>query len=700
MTAKKSVSARARKDVRPLAERVSWWALLTAVAAVPLAMSNVTWMGPNALPFTSDQFWLVKLVVLELCVAVSLGAWAVWQFQEGKLVVRHSIVDWIVLAFLGWMSLATITALDRTSAFFGLYLRNEGLVTFLLYGLVYFLALQLCDGPGRVRAISRALLASAAVIAAYALLQRLGADPLRWIQGQRPESARVFSTFGNVDMLGGFLVFPLAVGPALALVEERSWLKVGAWLVTALVAAVWLVTLVRSAWIGGALALVLLAVSAWRIRPAWSRIDLGAAIGAGVVVLGGFVLASMPGAQGLSLPERLRSLGAPGEGSIGSRLLIWRGALAAIGQRPLLGSGPDSFDYAFRPHQSVELLRIHGRQNIADNAHSYPLQLAVAAGVPGALLGVGAFVTALSISAKTAFAGKGGAQRILVAGWWAACAGFMAHLLFAVSIPGSTFLLWIGLSIVLAPSAASVDVGARWRIPVTVAAATVTLLAGYLGIATLAADHAALRAGVAPDAATALAQADSAVSSAPWELEYRFQRASLITQIALTKMQTFQRSGVQGEALAQQAGISGAVEARSDLVARNPWVYKNWVNLALLYNAAAPALGQAGYQQAETAARRAITLSPDGPFAHLQLAQALAGLGKKDEAISEAAKALDVDPAYVQASLFLGDLYRQGGDLANARQVFEDALAHRPAGDASQDYVTVQSALQSLGAAK
>ena len=61
------------------------------------------------------------------------------------------------------------------------------------------------------------------MVSAYGVIQFLGLDFLQW--GQLPfEPNRAFSTYGNPDLLGGFIV--LALPLALALVfaaEDLKW---------------------------------------------------------------------------------------------------------------------------------------------------------------------------------------------------------------------------------------------------------------------------------------------------------------------------------------------------------------------------------------------------------------------------------------------------------------------------------------------
>ena len=88
--------------------------------------------------------------------------------------------------------------------------------------------LQYADRPARVLTLARALFWSSVVVAGYGVLQYVGWDPVRWGVSSF-EANRAFSTFGNPDLLGGFLVFSVPVALALALAERRTWHRLVYW---------------------------------------------------------------------------------------------------------------------------------------------------------------------------------------------------------------------------------------------------------------------------------------------------------------------------------------------------------------------------------------------------------------------------------------------------------------------------------------
>ena len=86
----------------------------------------------------------------------------------------------------------------------------------------------------------------------YGSCSGTGLDPIQW--GQLPfEARRPFSTYGNPDLLGGFLMFSLPIALALALSEDDTIWRVVYWVgFLAHGRACWIVAFVRGAWIGGA----------------------------------------------------------------------------------------------------------------------------------------------------------------------------------------------------------------------------------------------------------------------------------------------------------------------------------------------------------------------------------------------------------------------------------------------------------------
>ena len=252
------------------AHQVSWWALLAMVFLVPIATSNFTIFGADH-SFTDEVFEIVKVSVLRIFTCIALGAWA-WDTLRRGGRIRHTPLDWLVIAFVVWVAISTATSVHWPTALLGKPSRYEGLLSFVNYAVIYFLVLQLADHSLRVRRLAQSLFWSSMLVAGFGLLQYLGVTFSGWVPVGF-EANRAFSTYGNPNFLGGFLIFSVAIALGLALLEQRRLWRLLYWAGFGLNGLALVATFTRGAWIGGVVSLVLLSVIAWRQRTAMRRID-------------------------------------------------------------------------------------------------------------------------------------------------------------------------------------------------------------------------------------------------------------------------------------------------------------------------------------------------------------------------------------------------------------------------------------------
>ena len=661
--------------------RVSWWALLAMIFVVPIATSNFTLLGfQNS--FTADAFEIVKVSAERILGLVALGAWA-WDMLRRGGRMRHTPVDWLVLAFLAWVALTTATSTHWPTAFLGRPQRYEGLIAFLNYAVVYFLVLQFADHASRVRRLAQSLFWASVVVAGFGLLQFLGVKFAGW-QPLGFEPSRAFSTYGNPDFLGGFLIFSTTVALGLALLEQRVFWRMVYWVGFGLNGVALIATFTRGAWIGGFVSLALLGVAAWRQRATIRRIDwvpAGVSIALGMVIIWRSLSSS---SEVLNFGKRLVSIFQFGSGSGQTRTQIWQAALESIKDRPVVGWGPDTFRLVFTKFKPVEYVRIKGGSSGADNAHDYLLQLASGTGIPGALMFCGIFAWAGVRSFATVFKRSGDPTRIILAAFWAGSAGYLVHLLFGISVTGATFLLWIALALVLVPTARLVQVkAARWG---TVAAVVVIALVG-LGIAYqgvyLAADGAYMRAKTASSPAERTAGALRAAELNPLNPEYRLGVGLAYLGEMRASLQAGAQAQANGEDTTQYAeavkeSFASAESAFKDAIAFIPGEYDNYVSLATLYNVGGGALDTDLYQSAIAVAEQGLEVMPLGTAIRVQLAQALVATGRPAEAVKTLEYCVSIDPGGGDAALPLAGLYRQLGQTDQALALLRSVEARAP----------------------
>jgi len=685
--------AAAVRDDMSVARKIAWWSLLAMVFMVPVVMSNATWLSrigfPVTLPLTYDQFDILKVFFQRVLTLVALGAWS-WDLLTRGGKIRRTPVDWLVLGFLAWVTITTITSIHPPTAFFGKYRRFEGLLSFINYAVIYFLVLQFADRPSRVKALAKSLFWSSIVVAGYGILQRVGLDPITW--GDLPfEQFRPFSTYGNPDLLGGFLMFSLPVSLGLALAEEKVRMRLTYWIGFGMNAFVCIVAFTRGAWIGGAFGIVLVAVIAWRHSAKMSAIDWAPVVATGVFGLVAIIRSLSNPDDVMNFAKRFISIFQFESGSGQTRTLIWQAAFAAVKARPIFGFGADTFRLVFPTYKPAAYVTAAGYLSVADNVHNYPLQLATGIGIPGVLLLYAVFTWAAVRSFSIVFAKSGDPKRILLGAFWAACAGYLLQLMAGLSVTGNTFILWTAMAVVLAPTASIVEVKApNWGRIAAVAAIVLVVIGCAYQFVIIAADRAYLVSRIAATGADRTAAARRAVRLNPFNDMYRAEVGLALTDETFDALTAAQTAQAQGQDPTQamtavQMKFQEAEAALKDAIAFVPSEYDNYVFLTNLYNVGGQMINRSYYEDAVALADKGVVVEPFGPALRVQRARALLALGRKDEAIKDLEFAVKLDPVYVEAALLLSKTYVSVGrtdDALKMLKAFPVWSASRPSIDA------------------
>lgn len=686
-----------RRDPSPGALRLIRLILHALVVVVPLGYSNLSWLPWSDGSLTFDEYDTLKVFLLYSLVIAAAAIWAFSFIRHGTR-LRRTRADWLMIALLVWAVIATALSEQPATSFLGKYRRYDGLTTFAAYALVYFLSVQSFLTPDHRRKLARTICLGAGVVAAYGVTQYLGFDPTP--RSSVPfESRQAFSTMGNPNLLAGYLIFPLALGVALALSESLTSRRAVYWSLVLVVAAAWITSFTRGAWIGGlvALAFVVIAFVRGRLRPTW--VDAGFAVAG--AALGAAIVAHSSSSQNpiTNLMTRALSTFQFREGSALQRYEIWRGALASVRANPVFGHGPDTFRLVFKRFGPREYVADAGWGNIADNAHNYALQIASGLGIPGTLLLYGFLFYSLWLSARSAFSRLRPPQALVLAGFWAAVVGYVIHLVFGISVVGSSVLLWMSLGVLLGPSSRTRDLcPSPWGRPAAIA----VIVAALLGIAGSAmipvADHYFLMANLSPSIEQRLAGARRAVRLNPFVDAYRSELGNIHMDLAnswLLQANADMRAGRDPDTSVRAAEVA-AKQAMADYenaIAFVPLESENYLNLAIAANQAGQ-IDPGYYSRALEAVARGLQVDPYNPGMRVEAAWALFQRGQTVEAISLCEEAASLDPRFARPRALLGELYAAVGRTADALAAYKAALALDPR-DAA-----VRQAIEALEAIK
>ncbi len=413
-------------------------AWLSALVLVPLLVN----LG-GAHPFDPP-----KGAALRLLAVVMAGAWLTKVAGGGRawrplVCTAADQRPWRALAaavlLLALVRTASaLLSVDPGLGWWGSLHRAEGMRSDLALLVVALLVLaHLRDASQWRRLVATASAASLAV-AAYAVVQAAGLDPIPWVGF----AGRAFATLGNPIFLASYLAlswFLTVAGLAEGGGARRWWL--------AGVAAAQVAALVLSGsrgpllgWLAGLAALAAVAVVRW---PRWALARPRLAAATAVLA----VVAAALGARG-EASARLVVLAGPAADTAAVRLEVWQVAARAWADatfpvtadgrdpraalRPWLGFGPETFVRLFHATSRGAFVAPEQANAAADRAHNTCLELLVERGVLGVAAASAVLVAVIVIGLVGLGVVATTADRRLVwvlAGGLAAAAALVAWLL-------------------------------------------------------------------------------------------------------------------------------------------------------------------------------------------------------------------------------------------------------------------------------
>jgi len=284
--------------------------------------------------------------------------------------------------------------------------------------------------------VNKAILIGSAFVGLYAIIQKLGFDPLPWLSSPRP---RVWSTLGNPNFLGAYLamVIPLAVDRVTELRRiGRQKLYLIALLGVLLSALAFSAS--RAAFVALVIALMVWAVLKTKAQGNFCRwILMVVAVSLFIIISGRLVeRKAQPGPV-----TRMASLANWKEPNIASRLEGWKVALIMVEKRPLLGYGLDTFGLHFRRFMPDGYEKLTKQNGNPAYAHNELLQKAATTG----LLGVGIY---LWLIISMVWIGWRTAYRTKVPGLLAAGVAFIVQNQFGFGMITCSVLFWLILGLI------------------------------------------------------------------------------------------------------------------------------------------------------------------------------------------------------------------------------------------------------------
>ena len=613
----------ARKKIRTIDPLELGW--LAIVILVPLAIN----------PWGSNAFELPKAALLQ-AFALTLGLIALVRMIETRAAIERARGVWLALAFALTLIFATVFSINPRASIWGDYARAQGLLTRLAALALFLIVAIFLRTRAQADRLWRALIWTSAPIVIYAFAQTFHLDPLDW---RTDAVSPLVATLGRSNFIGTYLVLILPLTFARMIYSSRK--PVYALLILAQLLCL-VLTQSRGAWVA-LMGVIILGASSYGFARD-KRVVFAFLIGTI------FLIALL-----VPFSNRLIQLARVDEGSTAARLTIWQTTLQLIAARPALGYGLETMQFAFAREFPPQLVYYQGKQFAVDRAHNVWLDLAMNAGVIGALM-FAALIVNLARRAWVRWRARDDRwERTLWLALAGAVAGHLLDLEFTFDVIGTATVFWLilGLSAALArgvnaPAIAPIaprDFAARAR--AAFIALCAALVIATICVRPLLADIYSRESQIATRALDARIRAgERAIQLWSLEPEYHFQLAWLY----------FERGTL--------FDVENALRAAEQLNPDEPRVWATRGDMSARI---------AQYDAAEIAYRHAIARAPNIATYHAALGWTLAQQSRYREAAIELRRAVDLDATDALVFRELGNLYKMLGQETEATWAWQEA---------------------------
>lgn len=298
----------------------------------------------------------------------------------------------ILLLFMLFVILSTICSPYKDQVYFGKIYRREGLFAFLSYFLIFYFSSVSLNTKSDIKRLIKYLLISSTLICIYGIIQYFDIDPIPRDVFRKYWDKMSFSTLGNPNFLGSYLsmIIPLSIG--LFINEEGKKNSVYLFIVIIISSYTLILTKTRSSWMGVLLSFIFIFILNFKII--FKNIKKILILILSLII----IIISLNYMSNGYFNERIKSIGKEfislfnNKTNIteslagGERIFIWARSIDYIFNRPLTGSGPDTFDKVFKMSIEESLYHFNTEYILVDKAHNEYLQILITLGFPALFL--------------------------------------------------------------------------------------------------------------------------------------------------------------------------------------------------------------------------------------------------------------------------------------------------------------------------
>lgn len=389
---------------------------------------------------TTDHFYLPKVAAMIILALSFLAVLAINKIRFKDIVQKDRINISLFIYFI-LLAASVYAAENKVFAIIGVPGRWEGLVTITLYMFLFITArLYLVPDEG----LFKIILVTAIIVSIYGILQTMNFDPFPRDVLRENWSSRAFSTMGNPNFLGSYIVLIIPTSIYFYIINKNiTGLTAYAILFYCLLS-----TGTRGAWLGTITSIMAFAAIHYMYfrysKGEFTRYIILIVITMLLLALYNFYTEGAFIDRFLSIARDANEFLTKGDRadySGANRGFIWKRVAELIKKRPLTGYGIENLGEAFKKYYTQDMIELWNEVRYLDKAHNEYLHIAVTSGIPSLLV----YLTFISqIILKGLFRLKNCKTALLIL---SSVIGYMTAAFFNISVVSVAYVYWIFLGL-------------------------------------------------------------------------------------------------------------------------------------------------------------------------------------------------------------------------------------------------------------
>lgn len=389
---------------------------------------------------TTDHFYLPKVAAMIILALSFLAVLAINKIRFKDIVQKDRINISLFIYFI-LLAASVYAAENKVFAIIGVPGRWEGLVTITLYMFLFITArLYLVPDEG----LFKIILVTAIIVSIYGILQTMNFDPFPRDVLRENWSKRAFSTMGNPNFLGSYIVLIIPTSIYFYIINKNiTGLTAYAILFYCLLS-----TGTRGAWLGTIASIMAFAAIHYMYfrysKGEFTRYIILIVITMLLLALYNFYTEGAFIDRFLSIKrdaDEFLTKGDRADYSGANRGFIWKRVAELIKKRPLTGYGIENLGEAFKKYYTQDMIELWNEVRYLDKAHNEYLHIAVTSGIPSLLV----YLTFISqIILKGLFRLKNCKTALLIL---SSVIGYMTAAFFNISVVSVAYVYWIFLGL-------------------------------------------------------------------------------------------------------------------------------------------------------------------------------------------------------------------------------------------------------------